>query len=141
MALKLMGTKEGMTKVFDDKGNLIVCTVISIKPNVVVQVKTEEKDGYRGVQLGAGRVAEAKKQRVAKPQRGHFAAAKVEPMRELFESWLDGEEEMTPGQEVAIDYFADAPYVDVTGTSKGKGFQGVIKRHNFAGGPTSQGSS
>lgn len=140
MALKLMGKKEGMTRVFDDKGHLVVCTVISMKPNVVVQVKTEEKEGYRGVQLGAVKVTEAKKRRIAKPQLGHFAAAKIEPMRKLFESRLDDGEEMTPGQEIAVDHFAETLYVDVVGTSKGKGFQGVIKRHNFAGGPASHGS-
>jgi large subunit ribosomal protein L3 len=140
MSLKLMGKKRGMTRVYDEKGNLIVCTLIAAEPNVIVQVKSQEKDGYSAVQLGTVKVPESKKKNVSKPLVGHFARAKVEPRRHLLESRIDNAEEYELGQEVGVDYFADVEFVDVCGTSKGKGFQGVIKRHNFAGGPASHGS-
>ena len=140
MSLKLMGKKRGMTRVYDEKGNLIVCTLIAAEPNVIVQVKSQEKDGCSAVQLGAVKVPESKKKNVSKPLVGHFARAKVEPRRHLLESRIDNAEEYELGQEVGVDYFADVEFVDVCGTSKGKGFQGVIKRHNFAGGPASHGS-
>eukprot|EP01066_Platyproteum_vivax_P005950 Platyproteum_vivax@DN1819_c0_g1_i1.p1 len=140
MSLKLMGKKKGMTRVFDENGNLIVCTVISTEPNVIVQVKNDEKDGYKAVQLGATKIPESKKKNVKKPLVGHFARAKVEPRRHLLESRIDNIEEYQVGQEIALDYFSDCQYVDVSGISKGKGFQGVIKRHGFAGGPGAHGS-
>jgi large subunit ribosomal protein L3 len=140
MSLKLMGKKRGMTRIYDEKGNLIVCTLILAEPNVIVQVKNQEKDGYSAVQLGAVKVRESKKKNVSKPLVGHFARAKVEPRRHLLESRIDNAEEYELGQEVGVDYFADTEFVDVCGTSKGKGFQGVIKRHNFSGGPASHGS-
>lgn len=140
MSLKLMGKKREMTRIYDEKGNLIVCTLILAEPNVIVQVKNQEKDGYSAVQLGAVKVRESKKKNVSKPLVGHFARAKVEPRRHLLESRIDNAEEYELGQEVGVDYFADTEFVDVCGTSKGKGFQGVIKRHNFSGGPASHGS-
>lgn len=140
MSLKLMGKKKGMTRVFDEKGNLIVCTVIAAEPNVIVQVKSQEKDGYDAVQLGAVKVPESKKKNISKPLVGHFARAKVEPRRHLLESRIENTEEFALGQEVGIDYFNDTEFVDVCGTSKGKGFQGVVKRHGFGGGPGSHGS-
>jgi large subunit ribosomal protein L3 len=140
MSLKLMGKKKGMTRVYDEKGNLIVCTLIAAEPNVIVQVKSLEKDGYSAVQLGAVKVRESKKKNVSKPLVGHFARAKVEPRRHLLESRIEKTEEYELGQEVGVDYFAETEFVDVCGTSKGKGFQGVIKRHGFAGGPASHGS-
>lgn len=140
MSLKLMGKKRGMTRIYDEKGNLIVCTLIAAEPNIIVQVKNQDKDGYSAVQLGAIKVPESKKKNVSKPLVGHFARAKVEPRRHLLESRIDNAEEYELGQEVGVDYFADTEFVDVCGTSKGKGFQGVIKRHNFAGGPASHGS-
>lgn len=140
MSLKLMGKKKGMTRVYDDKGNLIVCTVIAAEPNVIVQVKDAEKDGYQAVQLGAVKVPESKKKNLSKPLVGHFAKAKVEPRRHLLESRIENTEGYQPGQEIGIDYFEGTDFVDVCGTSKGKGFQGVMKRHNFGGGPGSHGS-
>lgn len=140
MSLKLMGKKKGMARVYDDKGNLIVCTVIVAEPNVIVQVKDAEKDGYQAVQLGAVKVPESKKKNLSKPLVGHFAKAKVEPRRHLLESRIENTEEYQPGQEVGIDYFEGTDFVDVCGASKGKGFQGVIKRYNFGGGPGSHGS-
>lgn len=140
MSLKLMGKKKGMTRIYDENGNLIVCTVISAEPNVIVQVKSDEPDGYKAVQLGAVKVPETKKKNVTKPLVGHFARAKVEPRRHLLESRIEGNEGFEVGQEISVDYFADCQYVDVCGTSKGKGFQGVMKRHGFSGGPASHGS-
>jgi len=129
-----------MTRVFDEKGDLIVCTVIEAEPNVVVQLKNKEKDGYTAVQLGAQKVASPKLKNVKKPLKGHFAKAKVEPRRHLKESLLEEGEEYAVGQEVGVEHFAAIPFVDVTGVSKGKGFQGVMKRHGFAGGPAAHGS-
>lgn len=140
MSLRFMGKKLGMTRVFNDKGQSIVCTVIEAQPNVVVQVKDLEKDGYRAVQLGGMKVSQPKLKRVKKPLKGHFAKAKVEPHRNLAESRIEEGEEYTVGQEIGVDYFNEIPFVDVTGTSKGKGFQGVMKRHGFKGGPASHGS-
>lgn len=140
MSLKLMGKKKGMTRIYDEKGNLIVCTVIAAEPNVIIQVKDKDKDGYQAVQLGAIKVPESKKKNLSKPLVGHFAKAKVEPRRHLLESRIENTEEFQLGQEIGIDYFSDTEFVDVCGTSKGKGFQGVIKRHNFGGGPGSHGS-
>jgi large subunit ribosomal protein L3 len=140
MTLKLMGKKRGMTRIFDEKGNHIVCTVISAEPNVVTQIKRKDTDGYDAIQLAAVKVTPAKKRNVSKPLQGHFAKANVEPRRHLAESRLDSVEEFQVGQEVGVGHFAEIPYVDVQGVSKGKGYQGVIKRHHFAGGPASHGS-
>ena len=140
MSLKLMGKKKGMTRVFDEKGNLIVCTVIAAEPNIVVQIKRAEKDGYTALQLGAIKVPDSKKKNISKPLVGHFAGSKVEPRRHLLESRLDQVDQYSVGQEVGVEYFSDVKFVDVCGTSKGKGFQGVVKRHGFAGGPGSHGS-
>lgn len=140
MSLRLMGKKKGMTRVFSDTGEMIVCTVIEAAPNVVIQLKKKEKDGYNAVQMGAVKVRASKLRNVKKPQKGHFAKAKVEPLKHLAESRVQDENEYEVGQEVGVEYFADTTYVDVVGTSKGKGFQGVMKRHGFAGGPAAHGS-
>ncbi|NGX50386.1 MAG: 50S ribosomal protein L3 [Chlamydiae bacterium] len=140
MSLKLMGKKRGMTRIFDESGNLIVCTVIATEPNVIVQVKSDEKDGYNAIQLGAVKVRESKKKNVTKPLVGHFARAKVEPRRHLLESRIGKGEAYEVGQEIGADYFDEGQYVDVCGTSKGKGYQGVMKRHGFSGGPGGHGS-
>ena len=140
MSLKLMGKKRGMTRIYDESGNLIVCTVIAAEPNIIVQVKDADKDGYKAVQLGAIKVPETKKKNISKPLVGHFARAKVEPRRHLLESRIENTEEYQLGQEIGVDYFTDVEFVDVCGTSKGKGFQGVVRRHGFAGGPGSHGS-
>ena len=140
MSLKLMGRKRGMTRLFNKKGESIVCSVIEAEPNVIIQIKNHEKDGYTSIQLGADPVPSSKLKNVTKPLKGHFAKANVEPRRHLAESRISGEEEYTIGQEIGLEYFADTPFVDVTGVSKGKGFQGVMKRHGFAGGPASHGS-
>ncbi|MBI2743876.1 MAG: 50S ribosomal protein L3 [Chlamydiales bacterium] len=138
MTLKMMGKKIGMTRLFDAEGNLVVCSVISAEPNVITQVKTKETDGYTAVQLGAFK--QHKKQNVSKPQQGHFAKANVEPRKRLRETRLESVDGYTVGQEIDVNHFADVRYVDIRGVSKGKGHQGVIKRHHFAGGPASHGS-
>jgi len=133
----ILGRKLGMTQVWSEDDNLIPVTVIEAGPCVVTQIKTEARDGYSAVQLGFGAIKESK---VNKPMAGHFAKAKVEPKRHLEEVRLDEAPTLKLGAEVNVDIFADTKAVHVTGTSKGKGFQGVIKRHGFKGGPGGHGS-
>lgn len=144
MALKLMGKKRGMTQHFDEAGNIVVCTVIHAEPNVVTQIKRKETDGYNAIQLGFEKVVTADartiEKRVSKPQIGHFRKSNVEPRRYLSEARLDNVDEFSLGQEVAVTAFSEVSHIDVCGVSKGKGYQGVIKRHGFAGGPGSHGS-
>lgn len=144
MALTLMGKKRGMTQLFDEKGNVIVCTVIQVEPNVVTQIKTKEVDGYVALQMGfekvKGKTQHTIEARTKKPQVGHFKKAGVESRRYILESRLDSVDEYSLGQELTVDIFSDFGFVDATATSKGKGYQGVMKRHNFAGGPASHGS-
>jgi len=145
MALSLMGRKRGMTQLFDAKGNVIVVTVIEAQPNVVTQIKTRDKDGYEAVQLGFELVKakDPRRQelRTKKPQRGFFAKNGIAARKALRESCVSNIEAFSLGQEVSVDIFAEGIFVDVTAISKGKGFQGVMKRHNFAGGPASHGAS
>jgi large subunit ribosomal protein L3 len=140
-----MGKKRGMTQLFDEKGNVIACTVIEIEPNVVVQVKTVQKDGYNAIQLGHDTVTTKDERtvakRVTKPLRGHYAKAGVTPRRRLTETRVASNESYTMGQEFGVDTFAAESFVDVMAMSKGKGYQGVMKLHNFAGGPAAHGSS
>jgi large subunit ribosomal protein L3 len=135
-----MGKKKGMTRIFDDKGNLIVCTVIEAEPNVVAQIKQKETDGYSAIQLGAFKARKSRIKNLSRALQGHFAKAKVEPRHFLCESRTKDGAEYTLGQEIGIDYFSNIPFVDVTGVSKGRGHQGVIRRHGFAGGPGAHGS-
>lgn len=145
MTLKLMGKKRGMVKLYDDQGQMVPCTVIEIEPNIVTQIKTEESDGYNAVQLGFEKIkvkdSRTIEKRVKKPLRGHFKKAGVDPRRHLAESRIENSKEYTIGQEVNVSVFDDVKFVDATATSKGKGYQGVIKLHNFAGGPGAHGSS
>lgn len=144
MALRLMGKKRGMVQVFDEKGNVVVCTVIEAEPNVVTQIKTEESDGYNAVQLGFEKICakdpRTVEARAKKPQLGHFRKAGLEPRKYLAESRLETTEGYTIGQEVGVGSFAEIPYVDATAISKGKGYQGTMKLHNYAGGPAAHGS-
>lgn len=140
MSLTLMGRKKGMMQAFDKNGNVVVCTVIHAEPNVVSQVKNKEDSGYNAIQLSAGKVAAPKVKNVSKPRKGFFAKINVEPRRHLRESRVEAVDQYAVGQEVGVGYFADCNFVDVSSVSKGKGHQGVIKRHNFAGGPASHGS-
>jgi large subunit ribosomal protein L3 len=144
MALKLMGKKRGMIQLFDKKGNVIVGTVIEAEPNIVTQIKTKATDGYDAIQLGFDKVKVKDKRtiekRVTKPLRGHFQKAGVEPCRHLAESCVENVTDYTVGQEINVSVFAETTYLDATAMSKGKGYQGVIKLHNFAGGPAAHGS-
>ena len=128
MAKGILGRKVGMTQVFDEAGKMIPVTVISVEPNVVLQKKTVETDGYSAVQLG---YMNKRANLINKPLTGHFAKSETTPKRYIKEMRLSGMEEYEVGQEVKCDIFTAGDYVDVTGTSKGKGYQGVIKRHNF----------
>ena len=128
MAKGILGRKVGMTQVFDESGKMIPVTVISVEPNVVLQKKTVETDGYAAVQLG---FMNKRANIVNKPLTGHFAKTNTTPKRYVKEIRLAGMEAYEVGQEVKCDIFTAGDYVDVTGTSKGKGYQGVIKRHNF----------
>jgi large subunit ribosomal protein L3 len=140
MALKLIGRKKGMTRLFDENGNVVVCTVIHAEPNVVSQLKKKDIDGYEGVQLAAFQVKATKSRNVGKPLVGHFSKAGINPRSKIKESRVESSEQYTVGQEITVEQFADCTFVDVTAISKGKGFQGVMKRHNFAGGPAAHGS-
>jgi len=124
----LIGKKIGMTSVFSADGKNVPCTVIELGPCVVTQVKTVEKDGYAAVQVG---FEEAKEKNTTKPMKGHFAKAGTTPKRHLAEFTYD--EEHNLGDVITVELFNDADYVDVIGTSKGKGFQGVVKRWGFNG--------
>lgn len=136
MVSTILGRKIGMTQVFDEDDNVVPVTVIQAGPCVVSQVKTVATDGYDAVQIGFG---EIKKSRVNKPMAGHFAKAGVEPMRYLREVRVASGEEHKVGDVVSVADFAEVKNVDVTGTSKGKGFQGTIKRWNFSRGPMTHG--
>ena len=133
----IIGRKIGMTQIFDEKGNVIPVTVIEAGPCVVAQVKTVETDGYNAVQLGFG---EVKGKHINKPEKGHFAKAGLANKKHLREFRLDSVEGLTVGQELKADVFAAGDKVDIQGTSKGKGFQGVIKRHGQSRGPMGHGS-
>jgi len=135
----ILGRKLGMTQIFDEDGTVIPVTVIKAGPCVVVQKRTPERDGYAAVQLG---FEEVREKVLNKPLLGHFAKHRVKPMRFLREIRLDPEEldNYEVGQEIRVDIFSPGEYVDVRGTSKGKGFAGGIKRHGFQRGPMSHGS-
>ena len=124
----LLGKKIGMTSVFSAEGKNLPCTVIEVGPCVVTQIKTLEKDGYEAVQLG---FEDKKEKHTTKPEMGHFQKAGVTPKRYLAEFKNEGEYKL--GDVITVDYFAGESFVDVVGTSKGKGFQGVVKRHGFGG--------
>ncbi|PYQ01201.1 MAG: 50S ribosomal protein L3 [Acidobacteria bacterium] len=133
----IIGKKIGMTQVYAEDGRAIPVTVIQAGPCVVVQLKSKEKDGYASVQLGL--VEDRKVKRVSKAMKGHFDKAKLPPCRVLREFTSDGEE-LKIGDKVSVDLFAPGDVVDVVGVSKGKGFQGVVKRHHFRGGDATHGS-
>ena len=140
MTLEIIGRKAGMTRVFTDAGEAIPVTVIECTPNRVTQVKTVETDGYRAVQVAVG---EQKPGRVNKALTGHYKKAGVAAGRGLWEIRLNGEEgsDLQLGSEIKVDSFDGVKAVDVTGTSIGKGFAGVMKRHNFGGGRATHGNS
>ena len=133
----LLGTKLGMTQVWNEQGKLVPVTVIQITPNVVTQIRTPEVDGYTAVQIAAGPIDPRK---VNKPSAGHFDKAGVTPRRHLTELRTADAADYSLGQELSVDVFEAGAKVDVVGTSKGKGFAGVMKRHNFKGVSASHGA-
>ncbi len=134
----ILGRKLGMTQIFTDDGATVPVTVVEAGPCVVLALRTMDRDGYEAVQLG---LVEAKPpRRVTKPQLGHFKKSGSSPVRRLAEFSADPGESWSPGDQVKVSIFQEREWVDVVGTSKGKGFQGVIKRHNFRGGRASHGS-
>ncbi|MFC9789651.1 50S ribosomal protein L3 [Rhodococcus sp. NPDC127528] len=133
----ILGTKLGMTQVFDENNRVVPVTVVKAGPNVVTQIRTEERDGYSAVQLAFGAIDPRK---VNKPVSGQFAKAGVTPRRHVVELRVADASEYEVGQELTAEVFEDGAYVDVTGTSKGKGFAGTMKRHGFAGQGASHGA-
>ncbi|MFT4985694.1 MAG: large subunit ribosomal protein L3 [Glaciecola sp.] len=125
----LIGNKIGMTSIFTPEGKNVACTIIEVGTNVVTQIKTEEKDGYSGVQIAYG---DKKEKNTTKPLIGHFKKAKTTPKRKVVE-FENTAKTLSLGDELTLALFEEGQFVDVVGTSKGKGFQGVVKRHNFAG--------
>ncbi len=125
----LLGKKIGMTSVFSADGKNVPCTVIEVGPCVVTQIKTTDRDGYEAIQLG---FQDKKDKHTTKPLAGHFKKAGVTPKRHLAE-FKGFDEEYKLGDVITVEYFNDANFVDVVGTSKGKGYQGVVKRHGFGG--------
>lgn len=135
----ILGKKIGMTSIFDDNGQMIPCTIIEAGPCYVTQVRTKDKDGYEAVQLGFD---EIKERLVNKPLKGHFKKSGVKPLRLISEFRTNNGSEFQVGQEVRVDSFVQGDVVDVSGRSKGRGFQGVVKRHHFGGvGMTTHGQS
>ena len=124
----IIGKKIGMTSVYSAEGKNLPCTIIEAGPCVVTQIKTQEKDGYESVQLG---FEDKKEKNTPKSMQGHFSKAKTTPKRKIVE--FKGLNEVNLGDSVTVDQFQEGEFVDVVGTSKGKGFQGVVKRHNFGG--------
>jgi large subunit ribosomal protein L3 len=137
MARAILGRKLGMTQVWGDGDRLLPVTVIEAGPCVVSQLKTVKRDGYSAVQLAYGDIKPSK---VNRPMAGHFEKAKVDPKRFMAEVRVDEGEAFKTGDEIKVDIFEPGGTVHVTGTSKGKGFQGVMKRHNYHGGPGGHGS-
>ncbi|MFF4238487.1 50S ribosomal protein L3 [Actinomadura geliboluensis] len=133
----VLGEKLGMTQVFDDEGRIVPVTVVQAGPCVVTQLKTQEKDGYAAVQIGYGQIDPRK---VNKPSTGHFEKAGVTPRRFLVELRADDTTEYELGQEITASVFEAGQKIDVTGTSKGKGTAGVMKRHGFKGLSASHGT-
>ncbi len=133
----ILGIKRGMTQVFTKEGKLIPVTVIEVEPNVVTQVKTVETDGYEAIQLATGTIKEKSSN---KPSMGHTKKANTEPKRFLREIRGVNTADYTLGQVIGVDIFSEGEMIDVSGISKGKGFQGVIKRHNQSRGPMGHGS-
>ena len=137
MTKGILGRKVGMTQIFSDNGELIPVTVVEAEPNVVLQKRTEEVDGYEAIQLG---FADKKDSRSNKAEEGHAKKANTNPKRYVREFRNAKIDEFEIGQEVGVDVFEAGEIIDVTGTSKGKGFAGTIKRHNYARGPMGHGS-
>lgn len=143
-AHKLMGTKRGMVQVYDKDGNPVVCTVVHVEPNVITQIKTQEKDGYEALQLGYKEVTvrdpRTIEKRVKKPRIGHFKKANVQPRRFLHEVRVENSSQYQVGQKLDLQIFEGVSHIDVVGQSKGKGYQGTMKKYGFAGMPATHGA-
>lgn len=137
MAKGILGKKLGMTQIFTEEGKVVPVTVVESGKTVVIQNKTVENDGYNAVQLGFGVV---KEKHVTKPMKGHFAKAGVDAVKFIREMRLSDASEYNAGDVIGVDIFSAGELIDVTGTAKGKGFAGAIKRHNFRRGPMGHGS-
>jgi large subunit ribosomal protein L3 len=137
MAKGILGKKVGMTQIFTTDGKVVPVTVVEAGPNLVAQVKKVESDGYNAVQIGVGVVKDKK---VTKPLKGHFEKANIKPVKFIREIRLSSVPEQNVGDTITVDIFTEGEIIDVVGTSKGKGFAGTIKRHNFARGPMKHGS-
>ena len=137
MAKGILGKKLGMTQIFEADGKMIPVTVVEAGPCIVIQNKTEENDGYNAIQVGFGDI---KEKHTNQPMKGHFDKAGVSPVKFVRELRLSAPSEYTVGQKLAADIFAAGEMIDATGVSRGKGFAGTIKRHNFACGPMAHGS-
>jgi large subunit ribosomal protein L3 len=140
MSLTLIGQKKGMAQIFDSEGKMVVCTVILVEPNPIVQIKRAEPDGYGAIQLGGVQLPKSRANKMTKPLKGHFAKANVPGHWRLKESRVENVDSYQAGQSLDLNILKDVTYVDVQGVTKGKGFQGVIKLHGFAGGPGAHGS-
>jgi large subunit ribosomal protein L3 len=138
MALSILGLKAGMMTWFDQKGRALPATVILAEPSVITQIKTVETDGYNALQIGFGQI---KEQNVTKPLKGHFNKVGRAPKRTLRECLVRDPSEYRPGQELSVAIFQEGELVHIRGLSKGKGTMGVMRRHGFAGGDASHGSS
>ncbi len=137
MIKEIFGQKIGMTQVFNDEDKLVPVTVIKADPNVICQIKTVETDGYNAIQLGFG---EIKEKHVTQPMQGHFDKHGVKPVKYLRETRMEDVSDLKVGDTQTVEAFAEVEKVDVTATSKGKGFAGVMKRYGFGGGPGGHGS-
>lgn len=137
MSIGLIGKKIGMTRIFTDKGESIAVTVIDVSDNVILQKKTQEKDGYTAVQVGYD---DQKESRMNRPLGGHFKANGSGPKRVVREFRLDSDDQLPEGAHPGVDLFEEGQWIDVIGTSKGKGFQGTMVRHNFKGQRQTHGS-
>ncbi len=138
MMVGILGEKVGMSQVFSEKGKAVPVTVIKAGPCFIVQKKSDSQEGYNAIQIGYG---QRKEKGLNRPKRGHFEKAKVKPLKYLKEFRVDNVDEYQLGQELKVDIFKVGDYVDVKGTSKGKGFAGAVKRWRFRGGPASHGSA
>ncbi|OGS17245.1 MAG: 50S ribosomal protein L3 [Elusimicrobia bacterium RIFOXYA2_FULL_50_26] len=138
MLKSILGTKVGMTQIFDDRGNIVPVTVIAAGPCTVTAVLTKDKNGYTAVQLGFGDI---KEKAVSKPLAGQFKKNNIAVRRYLREFRATSVDGLTVGQEIKVDVFKPGDYVDISGTSIGHGFAGAVKRHGFAGGPSTHGQS
>ncbi|MEO0414355.1 MAG: 50S ribosomal protein L3 [Verrucomicrobiota bacterium] len=136
MSVGLIGKKIGMTRVFTEDGEAIAVTVIDVSDNVFIQKKTQEKDGYTAVQVG---YEDQKEQRLSMPESGHFKANGASPKKQVIEFRLDNDDQLPEVDHPSVDLFEEGQWVDVIGTTKGKGFQGVMKRFGFHGQPASHG--